>query len=90
MKKIIFLLFTVLCFTLSGCGEKTPGGTSNDGTTQDSSMQKPEFEKVATILDEKQTMDEAGILSYIQNEYIEDDMMQQLYNFQEITRLMDI
>ena len=79
MKKIIFLLLTIFILTLSGCNNKKP----NDGTVQDSTIEKPSFEKVVTILDQKQTMDEAGILSYIQNEYIEDDMMQQLYNFQE-------
>ena len=79
MKKIIFLLILLFILTFSGCDNKKP----NDGTTQESSTEKPSFEEVVTILDQKQTLDEAGILSYIQNEYIEDDMMQQLSNFQE-------
>ena len=78
MKKRVFLLFAIAVVMLTGCRNN-----GADGTTQDMTSQNIQNEKVVTILDEKQPLDEAGVLSYIYNEYIEDNLQQQIYNFQE-------
>ena len=84
MKKYSFIFFMVLVMMLAACGEKPPKDT--DGTTQNPNVttEEPKVEVVeVSILDNKVNVDEKGILSYIYNEYIEDNLQQQIYNFQE-------
>ena len=78
MKKLVFLFLIVFVVGMTGCRDNGP-----EGTTQDSGTEQPQFEKVVTILDEKQPVDEKGVLSYIHNEHIEAGIQQQIYNFQE-------
>lgn len=77
MKKLLYILCILSILSLAACGDKTPGTTTEDKTTEE-----PKIEKVVTILDDKQPVDEEGVLSYIYNEQVEAGIQQQIYNFQ--------
>lgn len=71
MKRYLFLWIMVLVTALSGC-QKEP---KNE-------QEEPIVEKAATILDQREKLDDTGILSYISNPYVEDGIQQQISNFQ--------
>ncbi|MBE5956372.1 MAG: hypothetical protein E7253_07960 [Lachnospiraceae bacterium] len=81
MKKILSIFCIIFVLTLTACGGKTPGTSTEDKTTN-TTTEEPKIEKVVTILDEKRPVDEKGVLSYIHNEEIEAGIQQQIYNFQ--------
>lgn len=78
MKKLLFLLSFIFIIGMTGCKDKNPGDTAENSTTE-----QVQIEPVTTILDERQPLDDQGILSYISNAYIEDGIQQQIYNYQE-------
>ncbi len=84
MKKYGLLFLMVFLIALEGCNGKQPDvGTEGTNLEQeDVTPVTPDVPEV-TILDDKKSLDDQEILSYIYNEYIEDDMQQQIYNFQE-------
>ncbi len=84
MKKYGLIFLMVLCITLAGCKDSQPdAGTEETNIGQENvPPEKPDVPEV-TILDQKEPVDEQAILSYIYNQYIEDGLQQQIYNFQE-------
>lgn len=74
MKKYLLIFMAVLLLALPGCNRQNP----EDGTEQN----EEEVDNT-TILDQREMLSEDGIISYIYNEYIEDGIQQEIYNFQE-------
>lgn len=72
MKRYLIILMLVLSVGLSGCIREQPGDDPNQ--TEPNNV---------TILDEREALDEKGILSYIYSSYIEDGIQQEIHNFQE-------
>ncbi len=75
MKKYLVILVMLVLLMNAGCQDKTPG------TTEESPATEPE--KEISILDNREILDDKGILSYISNSYIEDGIQQEIFNFQE-------